>query len=132
MYEPITILSAELSSLDYHTNTDRTNELRSVLLDKGLSFVGIKLEKGNTKQNAFMVVTPSYSDLLKLAKEFGQGSIFISDAERSTCEIKTEAGQIIPLGKLCSASVNSTITPQLKVSFTEDGKEHIFITMGEI
>lgn len=128
-YEPITILSAELSALDFYANVDRTNELRLALLNKGLNIVGITLHEGATKRQAFMVVTPKYSDLLDLARKFGQSSIFISDEERTTCEIKTkENGQIVPIGKLCSASKDSTVDSQLKVSFIEDGKEFIFVT----
>lgn len=126
-YEPITILSAELSNLNFHSNTDRTNELRRELLSKGLNIVGVKLHEDGTKRQAFIVVTPKYTDLLELARKFGQSSIFISDEERFTCQVGTkESEEKILLGKLCPASKVSTVATQLQLSFTEDGKEHVF------
>ena len=126
-YEPITIISAELSALDFYANTNRTNELRLALLNDGYSIVGITLNKDGAKTQAFMVVNPDSKALLPLAKKFGQSSILFSDVSRNTSEVKVATGEISTLGKLCSASKDSIIAPQLYLSFIEDGKEHFFV-----
>lgn len=85
--------------------------------------------EGGTKSQSFMVVTPTHTKLLELADKFGQSSIYISDSKRMTSKVLVkEAGQIIPIGKLCLASKNSTLATQLKISFIEDGKEYVFET----
>lgn len=128
IYEPITILSAELSHLDFHANFDRTCELRSAIIDMGLSFVGVTTVAYNNKTQSFIVTTPTHKDLLKLAKKFGQDSILISDQTRETVQVFTDNGKAISKGKLYPSSKNDALKQISYMFFVEDGKEHYFIT----
>lgn len=131
LYEPIVILSVELASAGFYTNSSRNDELRAKLLQMGLSFVGAKLHNNGEEKFSFIVVTPHFLDLLHLARNFGQSSILVSDLTRNTREVFTDGRKSLPLGKLCSASKNSLSVPKLYLSFQEDGKEHFYTTKGE-
>lgn len=125
--EPVTILSAELSTLDFHSNVERTNELRLELLNKGYSFVGVKVN-GLT---GFVVTTDKLKPLVKLALKYDQETIYFSDKNRDTLKfstLKPKAG--IPLGKLkkVTNSVKITSGEKLTLTFIEDGKQHVFST----
>jgi hypothetical protein len=128
IYEPITILSAELPDFDFHTNFARTSELRNKLLEMGLNFVGISTIVEKQKSQSFIVTTSKYSELLKLAKEFGQKSILVSDGNRNTIKLFTNGDQALPLGKLYLSSKDDALQQNLYMTFYEDGKQFYFIT----
>lgn len=128
-YEPITILSAELPSLDYHTNMERTSLLRMDLLNKGYSIVGVKVN-GLT---GFVVTTDKLKPLVKLAVKYDQETIYFSDKTRDTLKFSTLRPKTgIPLGKLLKSSksvnINSSKRSELTLTFIEDGKQHVFST----
>lgn len=125
--EPVTILTAELPSLDYYANLERTNELRLDLLNKGFNFVGIKVNG----LAGFLVVSPKIKPLTKLALKYDQETVFYSDENRETKKFNTlrpKAG--IPLGKLLKTSKNDIINSgkTLTLTFIEDGTQHVFST----
>jgi hypothetical protein len=130
-YEPITILGAELSTLDIHANYDRTNELRLALLEKGLNIVGITKIEGEKKSQQFIVVTPKYRDILTLAEQFGQKTILVSDTSRDTVEISIGGGESSVLGKLYLASKDDALKRKSYLTFSEDGKDYYFLTGEE-
>ena len=123
-YEPITIISAALSSLDFYSNTERTNELRSELIKLGHSFVGVSTVTNGNKLQSFMVTGEYSPALLELAKKFGQSSVLYSDKERNT--IQTDKGYDI--GKLYLTSKATAIKQTMYLTFVEDGKDYYFIT----
>lgn len=127
IYQPITILTAELKELDYYSNVERTNELRMELLNQGYSIVGVKMND----MQAFLVTGANYKKLQKLAGKFGQSLIFISDKNRETTEIscletktKRKLGKLIKISKCGTMNSDSTV----RLNFIEDGKEHFFQT----
>lgn len=128
IYEPITILSAELPNVDFHTNFARTSELRNKLLEMGLSFVGISTITETHKSQSFIVVTPKYSELLKLAREFGQKSLMVSDGDRNTIQLFTNGDQALPMGKLYLSSKDDALQQKSYMTFYEDGKQLYFVT----
>lgn len=126
-YEPVVILTAELPSLTYHENRERTDQLRMELLNMGYSIVGVNM---NGLQ-AFLVTSLKYKPLVKLAVKYNQKTIYVSDENRETKKIdvlEPKAG--IPLGKLLkiTKSVNINSSKQLTLTFIEDGQQHVFST----
>lgn len=128
VYERIVIMCASLDYLDFHSNHDRTSQLREELLKMGLSFVGVKvngvtgfLVSGNLK----------LPRLVKLAKAFGQREIFTSDEKRDTHKInvlkpkdKVSCGALLRVAK----DVKLKDEKKLNISFVENGTEFYFST----
>jgi hypothetical protein len=127
--EPIVVISAEIAGLDYHANLERTNELRYELLKLGYSIVGIKQVKDGKSLQSFIVVTNDPDDLVPLAKKFGQKSVLISDLSRKTYELSTDnVEELTHFGKLYPASKEAALQQKYYLTFTEDGKDHFYIT----
>jgi hypothetical protein len=82
-YQNIAFLSAHKSGLDFHTNNERTQLLRSQLIQHGLEFTGVRING----VNHFMVVSTNIQLIKKLAKDFKCGKIYLSDSRRTLFEV---------------------------------------------
>jgi uncharacterized membrane protein len=125
-YEEIVIISAELPTLDFYANTERTSQLRADLLSAGYNFVCARI---NTLQG-FIVITTDEESLKKLAQKYDIKNIYISDKTRQTNKIGClEEKNAVHLGKLLKISKSVKMEErELRISFTEDGTEYLFVT----
>lgn len=125
----IVLIGAELNGLDVHSNYERTNELRSDLIAQGLQFVGVSNVSSNKKSQLFIVSDVDEVTMATLAKKYGQKAILVSDEERNTEVVSTKRpNSKKPLGRLTAVTKDEAAKAKFYLTFTEDGKEHFYIT----
>jgi hypothetical protein len=124
-FQPIVIISAELANSDRYLNQDRTNRLRSRLLEMGLAFDGVKGVYKGVTENSFMVVTSDVEAMKKLAREFSQESILSSDANRNTT-IHFTKGEDVAVGRLKQVTKEETSSLDNYTIVLDNNREYFF------
>jgi hypothetical protein len=129
MLEPVMILGAEIEGLDVHTNYERTALLRTALLKEGLAFDGIiNVTKEGRREQKFLVLTDDLEKMLKLARQFKQKTITISDSDRFTSLVSTESGEFTVLGKLQLVTKEEAKQANSFTLVRDDNTEYHFVT----
>ena len=126
-YEPVIFIHANLPNSDYYSNLERANALRLDLINKGLSFTGIKING----LGGFMVVTDKLSVLRKLAVSYDQDFIYFSDENREVYKINVVRPKAKEnLGKLIKLTnhVNLELGRKLNLTFIENGTQYVYST----
>lgn len=124
-FQPIVIISAELPNSDRYLNQDRTNRLRSRLLEMGLPFDGVKGVYKGTTENSFLVVTQDVEAMKKLAREFSQEAILSSDANRNSTLHFTK-GEDVAVGKLKQVSKEEAMLLDNYTIVCDNNREYYF------
>lgn len=122
------ILGAELRTLDVHSNYSRTCELRNELVKKGLAFVGVQNISSTNKCQLFLVTTNDESEIISLAKHFGQKAVLISDSDNNMEVVSTKSNGRTFLGKFEAVSLQTAKAAKFYITFQEDGKDYYFVT----
>lgn len=123
----IAIITAEINGLGYYDNQDRTNALRSELLNAGVDFVGVTIH-APSKQQAFMMRQANIAPISTIAEILGIASFFVTDPNSLLIKINLKKDERLTLGKLNFTSTFLPNESSFYLSFTEDGKEHFLTT----
>jgi len=123
------ILSAELSTNSFRTNSERTAELSELLQASGMPFKDVLGRYEGTDEVAFVVVTEDRERILKLARDFDQECILelgpkncLNVRESKLLGVKT--GEVYATGEFII--VPEYIAKENK-SYTFDGKNYYII-----
>jgi hypothetical protein len=126
MFQNFALITAEKSGLDFYSNTEQSQLLRSELLKNGLSFTSVRVNG----QLHFMIVSNDLQLIKKLAKDFKCGKFYLSDSQRTLFEVSivdnfkpTKLGQLKRLTQPSGRSGANT-SGAFCLVVTEDGQTY--------
>lgn len=122
------LIGAELPEQDVHSNYARTCELRNELVKKGLTFVGVQNISSTKKCQLFFVTISDETEVIALAKEFGQKAVLISDENRSMEAVSTKSNGRTSLGRFQAVTKAAAEKAKFHITFQEDGKTYYYVT----
>lgn len=122
------LIGATLPALDYHSNAQRTSELRNLLINKGLTFVGVQNISSNITSQLFLVESTDESQVILMAQIFGQKAILVSDEHKNMEVVSTRSNGRTALGKLGPVSKDDAAKAKFCITFNESGKSYYYVT----
>lgn len=126
------LIGAELPGLDVHANYQRTSELRLILAEMGLSFVGVQNISSNKKFQLFLVSNSDERTMVSLAKKFGQKAVLISDEGKNTEVVSTKSNERKALGTLTQVDKAQAATAKFYITFKDEGKDYYYVTKRKV
>ena len=131
----VVFISASLSSLDFHSNAERTSQLRNKLLSLGLEFHSVRIDNAPY----FMILTNQLSLAKQIALLYNQTNLYISDSRRQTFRLDLTGDTFVPtkLGTLTRtmSSNGSSVMGSAKpmpgafcLSVYEDNQQYYYTT----